>query len=111
MTTEREQLATVLEKIADYIDEHEGARIREKIAETTARVSGTIQEIEDASGVPIPADLREKMASFDPSVLEHFARIAKSNGGSPDSLGGPADDNDTTKTAGYGDPILNFVMG
>jgi len=111
MTTKHAALADLLDQVAAHIDATEGARAREKTAARQAKASEAVSAFEAVSGETLSPELRSKLAGLDEDVLAHLTRTAKITGGSPDSLGGPADDNDSTTKVAYVDPIVAFAMG
>lgn len=96
------ELANVFDALADYIDQTEGERLREKQAAQADRITRFAERYTESTGEEIPDALRGKLASLDEDVFEHVLMTTKTAGGSPDSLGGPVDDTET-KTAGEED--------
>lgn len=82
-------LANLLEKTADYIEELE-TRTVARGAEKSASVSPS-EEISDlfraATGEDASYEVTEKIAS-DPSLMEQFRKLAR-NASRPDPMGGP----------------------
>jgi len=93
------QLADAFDAMAEYIDQSEGERLREKQAAVHSRIDSFAERYLDSTGEELPPELRSKLASLDEEVLESVLKTTKTAGGSPDSLGGPADNAPNLKTA------------
>lgn len=95
------ELANLLEKTADYIEELE-TRQTGKGAEKSASVSPSA-EISDlfraATGEDASDEVTEKIAN-DPSLMEQFRKLAR-NASRPDPMGGPVSEEgyDSTQSA------------
>lgn len=103
MTVKHAELADVLDAAADYIDRLDGARHREKTAAREALIDDLAGRYRESTGEDLSGDLRKKLASLDEDVLQHVLKTSKTAGGSPDTLGGPADTTPTQKTAAEDD--------
>lgn len=96
------EIASVFDALADYIDQTEGSRLREKQAAQQEKAAELAERYAAATGEDLSDALRQKLAGLDPDVLESMLKTTKIAGGSPESLGGPADTS-ATKTAGHQD--------
>lgn len=108
MTYAPNDVADLLEKVADYIETVEGNAYRRRHNEAQAKVAAVAAAISEATGEPVTEALREKLAQTDENILDLLLKQAQATGGSPDSLGGPAEI-DNTKTASQEDPDERFV--
>jgi hypothetical protein len=93
-----EQVATLLEKVADYVDSVAGAQHREQVLARQAKIAAVTEALEAVTGETVSPAVQQKLASTDVSVLDLLLKQAHNTGGSPYSLGGPAEI-DNTKTA------------
>ena len=109
MTTDYQKIANALEAVADYIDDTEGKRMREKQAATQERLAALEARYQESTGEALPADLRDKFASLGEAALDHVLKLAKTAGGSPESLGGPDDDHSTKTAEATDDPHEKFA--
>lgn len=101
-TLKQAELADIFDAMADYVDHTAGALLREKQAAQQTRVAAFAEHYTEMTGEEVPSDLRAKLASLDEDVFEHVLKTLKTAGGSPDSLGGPAE-TDNTKIADEAD--------
>jgi hypothetical protein len=90
-----EKLASVLEAVADYIDETESSKLAEDRAARDARISKLAENYEASTGEILPDALKSKLAALDPNSLDHLLKVAKNNNESPVALGRPADLSDS----------------
>jgi len=86
-----EKLASVLDAVADYIDETEGKKLAEETAARDERIAKLAVNYESSTGEAIPETLKTKLASLDQNTLDHLLKVAKNNNESPVALGRPAD--------------------
>lgn len=87
--TRNYEIANLLEKVADYVQDLETARAEAPVTKTAAVNPNT--EISDlfraATGDEVTSEFAEKIAS-DPSLMEEFRKLAR-NASRPDPMGGP----------------------
>lgn len=108
--TSKLDMANLFDQLADYVDATEGRREQEKIASRTKLAEQAVEALEATSGQQVSDAVREKLAGLDEETLALIMGATKIAGGSPESLGGPADTAPTTKTASEGrDPILAWL--
>ena len=99
------EIADVLDTVATYIDEIEAEKTASLKQARDTRLDKLAETYAQTTGEEFTAELRNKLAQLEPSVLDHLLKVAKNNdNGVPESLGGPADITDkreplTTKEA------------
>lgn len=89
------KVAAVLDGLADYVDAIEGDRLSKTASERNEKLDKLAESYAEATGAALPTEIREKLANVEVGALEHLLKIANNNDGQPDSLGNPADINDT----------------
>lgn len=109
-----EQVATVLEKLAVYMDAMESEKA-DAIRADRAKLAGLLKEkYEEITGDTIDDDVLDKLSHADLDVLSTFERVTEASGS---DLGSPSDKQDgsagmTTKEAAEAadDSFLDWVM-
>lgn len=107
------EVADLLEQVADYIEAIEGDHQRRKQAACAEKVQKVAEAYEESTGEQFPETLRNKLASADDALLDLLVKQARTAGGSPDSLGGPAETDTQQKVASASpeDRFLAWVNG
>ncbi len=98
MTSKLAAVADVFDALADHLDELDAGQTQKKTAESRDLLETYASQYEQNHGEALPVSTRAKLASLDLEVLQHLVKSASNVGGTPDSLGGPAD-SDATKVA------------
>lgn len=91
MSISNNDVAVLLEKVADWIESRDGAAYKAYVDATNAKIATVTEALREA-GVEISPALSEKLATADAELLDLLHKQAQTSGGSPDSLGGPARD-------------------
>lgn len=107
MTMKNAAVADLLDSLADYVEAMEGDHVRRKTAATSEKVDKIAASYEESTGEAMPDEVRQKLAAADDVLLDLMVKKANTAGGSPDSLGGPAE-MDTQKVASE-DPDEKFA--
>lgn len=107
MTMKNAFVADLLDCFADYVEVREGDYIRRKEAEVSEKIGKIAASYEESTGEAMPDEIRQKLAAADDVLLDLMVKKANTAGGSPDSLGGPAE-MDTQKVASE-DPDEKFA--
>lgn len=99
------KVAAVLDATAEYVDAVEREKQASVDSARKARVDKVASAHISAHGEEIPDDIRQKLASTDPSVLNYVESVLAKQAGVVDSLGSPAtpaddDQPSTIKEAG-----------
>lgn len=97
MSISNNDVALLLEKVADWIESRDGEAYKAHVEATTAKIAEVTAALTDF-GIEITPALREKLATADTVLLDLLHKQAQAASGSPDALGGPAND-PTIKTA------------
>lgn len=111
MSMKNAQVADLLEAVADYVEALEGDHLARKAASTAEKVEKIAGSYQESTGETLSEALRQKLATADDALLDLFVERARTAGGSPDSLGGPAE-TATEKVASH-DPdekLLAWIM-
>ncbi len=107
MTMKNAAVADLFDAFADYVDVLEGDHARRKTAATSEKIDTIAASYEESTGEAMPEETRQKLAAADDVLLNLLVKKANTAGGSPDSLGGPAE-MDTQKVASE-DPDEKFA--
>lgn len=102
------EVADLLEQVADYIDAIEGDHLRRKQAACAEKVEKIAAAYTESTGETLTDMLRDKLATADDALLDLLVKQARTAGGSPDSLGGPAEI-DTQQKVASADPDERFL--
>ena len=108
------KIATVLEKVADYLENAEAQKVAEEQAQRSKAAHNLAEKLSTATGESIDESTVEKLAHLDPEVAEMISKFAGEEIG-VDSMGGP-EERETVKTASVGgNPaearFINWVTG
>lgn len=102
------KIATVLEKVAEYIENVESTKLA---ADKNRRVSAATELAEKLStvtGEHFDKNVVDKLANLDPEIAEMIGKFAGGSTG-VDSMGGPDDRMSKTASAGIGSAEANFL--
>lgn len=88
-----EQLATVLEKTADFLDAQEHEKTAAAQEQRRQMVTALTEQYASATGEDLSPDLVEKLASSDVDLVGAFQKLASrvDRDNAPDDLGEPGD--------------------
>lgn len=86
-----EKVATVLEKLAAYVDTIEYDKQQKVATALNERISKIAESYENRTGEEFPETLHNKLANLDQETLDHLLKVANNNSDSPESLGNPSD--------------------
>jgi hypothetical protein len=107
------KIATVLEKLADYIEGVEATKVTEEHSKRAQAAQNLAEKLSTVTGETIDEKVVEKLASLDPEVAEMIGKFAGEETG-VDSMGGP-EDRTTAKTASAGEGadarFVNWAVG
>lgn len=107
------KIATVIEKLADYVEQVESVKVTEEQAKRAAAAKNLAEKIGTITGENLDATVVEKLAGLDPEVAEMIGKFAGESTG-VDSMGGP-EERDTEKTASAGENadarFISWVTG
>ncbi|RKY28717.1 MAG: hypothetical protein DRP83_00015 [Planctomycetota bacterium] len=107
------KIATVLEKLAEYIENVEASKVAEVINKKTAAAKALADKLSTATGEDIDENVVQKLAELDPEVAAMIGKFA-GDATSVDSMGGP-EEGRTEKTASAGDSadarFIGWVTG
>lgn len=95
MNLDRAKIADLLDAVAEYVDDVETQKTAMDHAARNERIEKLAQNYSISTGESLPSEFKLKLASLDPSTLDHLLKVAKHNTESPDALGKPADTDDT----------------
>ena len=107
------KIATVLEKLADYVESIESAKVTKEHTKRAQAAHTLADKLSTVTGETIDETVIQKLANLDPEVAEMIGKFAGETTG-VDSMGGPEERN-TVKTASAGDGadarFINWVTG
>jgi len=107
------KIATVLEKLADYIEGVESSKISYEQTKRAEAAHTLADKLSTVTGEPIEETVIQKLANLDPEVAEMIGKFAGETAG-VDSMGGP-EERTTVKTASTGVEadarFINWVTG
>lgn len=107
------KIATVLEKLADYVEGNEAIKISEEHGKRSKAAHNLAEKLSMATGETVDEEVVEKLAALDPEIAEMIGKFAGEETG-VDSMGGPEEQN-TVKTASTGDQadarFIGWVTG
>jgi len=92
---DRAKIADLLDAVAEYVDDVESQKTAAEQSARNERVEKLAQNYSVSTGEALPNEFKLKLASLDPTTLDHLLKVAKNNTESPDALGKPADADDT----------------
>lgn len=84
-----EEIADLLEKVANYIDANEAEKQATVVKERKNIIDVMCNKFAEATGEEVSPELRQKLASTDESIISVFEKLASS--ASPEELGAPSD--------------------
>jgi hypothetical protein len=90
------QVASILDKTAEYIERLEGEKLAARTEEKKKVASALASRLTEAVGEPVDPTLAEKLSNLDPEVGLLISKLAGTE--RVDSLGEPSD-NETQKVA------------
>ena len=82
------ELANLLEKVANYVDANEAAKTATVVKDRTKLVDNLCVKFAETTGDEVSTELRQKLATSDASVIGILEKLAIS--ASPESLGAPS---------------------
>lgn len=91
MSVNYQDVANVLDAVADYIDGIEYEKTAAEKAARDERINTLSTRYEHSTGEALPESLKEKLAGLDQETLDHILKVANNNGDSPGSMGGPSE--------------------
>lgn len=94
------KIATVLEKLADYIERVESSKVSEDQTKRAEAAHTLADKLSIVTGEAIDENVIQKLANLDPEVAEMIGKFAGETTG-VDSMGGP-EEKTTVKTASTG---------
>jgi len=107
------KIATVLEKLADYVEQIESGKQNEEQTKRATAAKNLAEKIGMITGENPDEKVVEKLAGLDPEVAEMIGKFAGESTG-VDSMGGP-EERDTEKTASAGESadarFISWVTG
>lgn len=89
------KVAEVLDTVAEYIDGIEHTKTAKEQSARDERVEKFATQYSASTGESLPDNLRNKMAGLDQEALDHILKVANNTGDSPESMGGPAETQDS----------------
>lgn len=107
------KIATVLDKLADYVESIEAERVSEVETRKSAAAHSLAEKLSSVTGEVIDEKVISKLASLDPEVAEMIGKFAGEATG-VDSMGGP-EERTREKTASAGESadarFIDWVTG
>lgn len=85
-------IADVLESVANYVDEIEYEKQASETEARESRINKIAENYESATGEEVPAQIKSKLAGLDQDTLDHLLKVAQNNSDDTvTSLGGPSE--------------------
>jgi hypothetical protein len=110
MTMKNAAVADVFDALADYVETLEGDHARRKTAATSEKVEKIAADYEESTGETLPDEIRAKLAATDDALLDLLVKKASTAGGSPDSLGGPAEMDTKVASEDPDEKLARWIM-